>query len=470
MRSLCLYVELDIVPQYRWWYTGHYQDLNEGMVEDKSVCEASEHFVLLLIAIGLLLGPGSVPAAQGPAMELPKQAPQLLLPLVSSNSSWPTAVLAGAYLGETTATSTVISWVSEQAATGKARYGRDRRYDQVVAATHAIHDGKSWYTAHLEGLAPGTTYHYRLYLDGKDVTPNPDLAFVTAPAPGGAGFTFAVLGDSRPTGRSMPPTGEAEALAAAMAAGRYALGLHTGDLVTSGGLCTGPDSAWNQYIRAYFHLYGELLGRTPFYPSIGNHELSGGECGYQAYTGLFALPDNAPRSGQEIYYSFDWGDAHFVALNTTQDYSLASAQYQWLVRDLQANTGHWTFVFFHHPAYSSGAEGSRPAVQSHLVPLFEAQGVDVVFTGHDHHYERTCPIRSGACTTAQDGGVVYFVTGGGGAPLRDVSGAWFTAHKASTHHFLRAWLVGCSLQIEAVGTRGEILDRYEMEKDCALGQ
>jgi len=56
-------------------------------------------------------------------------------------------------------------------------------------------------------------------------------------------------------------------------------------------------------------------------------------------------------------------------------------------------------------------------VQDALVPLFEQYGVDMVFNGHDHHYERTCPIRAGQCSSAQEGGVVYYVTGGGGAPL-----------------------------------------------------
>jgi hypothetical protein len=196
---------------------------------------------------------------------------------------------------------------------------------------------------------------------------------------------------------------------------------------------------------------------------VGNHELSGGECGYQGYRDIYHLPDNAPPGDGETYYSFDWGNAHFVALDTNQSYGAGSAQYDWLIADLQAATRPWQFVFFHHPAYSSGTHGSTPDVQAHLVPVFETYGVDVVFNGHDHHYERTCPVLGGACTTPQDGGVVYYVTGGGGAPLYPVGTDWFTAYGDSLNHFLRVAVHECWLRLEAVGTDGVIFDSYEID-------
>ena len=244
----------------------------------------------------------------------------------------------------------------------------------------------------------------------------------------------------------------------------FDLAIHTGDIVSSGGICSGSDSSWNQYIRAYFDLYQESMGDIPFYPSVGNHELSGGSCGYQAYTDVYYLPGNAPSGHEEEYYSFDWGNAHFVALDTNQDYSASSTQYNWLVNDLQASIKPWNFVILHEPAYSSGLHGSTSEIQTYLVPVFETYGVDVVFNGHDHHYERTCPILDGACTTPQDGGVVYYVTGGGGAPLYSVGDyQWFTAYSDSLNHFLKVEVNDCRLRVDAIDTNGSVFDSYEID-------
>jgi hypothetical protein len=249
----------------------------------------------------------------------------------------------------------------------------------------------------------------------------------------------------------------------------FDLALHTGDIVNSGGICSGDDSSWSQYMRAYFDLYRDSTGRIPFYPSVGNHELNGGGCGYEGYRDVYHLPGNAPSGDEEEYYSFDWGNAHFVALDTNQSYSAGSVQYDWLIGDLQATTQPWQFVFFHHPAYSSGSQGSTLDVQTHLVQVFEIYGVDMVFNGHDHHYERTCPILDGACTTPQDGGVVYYVTGGGGAPLYPAGTDWFTAYGDSLNHFLRMEVYECRLRVEAIDTDGAVFDSYEIDHCGASG-
>jgi len=210
------------------------------------------------------------------------------------------------------------------------------------------------------------------------------------------------------------------------------------------------------------------MGHVPFYPSVGNHELYGGSCGYQGYTDVYYLPENAPSGDEEEYYSFDWGNTHFVALDTNQNYSAGSTQYNWLVNDLQSSTQPWKFVFFHHPPYSSGPHGSTNEVQTHLVPIFETYGVSVVFSGHDHHYERTCPILNNTCTTPQDGGVVYYVTGGGGAPLYPAFGNWFTAYSDSLNHFLKVEVNDCWLRVDAIDTNGYVFDSYEIDHPGSL--
>jgi len=370
-------------------------------------------------------------------------------------------LLAGPYLGETTLTSVAISWATDAAGASEVRYDPD--YGGVAEAASEEHDGKYWHTAVVVGLEPGATYRYRIYTGGQDLTPWAEAAFSTAPHPG-ARFSFAILGDGRPGGEMDPPSPGALAVAVEMGQNAFDLAVHTGDIVYHGGVCDGPGSAWEQYIRAYFCLYHDILGYTPFYLSMGNHELGGGVCGRMAYESVFYLPANAPPGDEEEYYGFDWGDVHFIALDTNQDFWPGSEQRDWLESDLTANGQSWTLVFFHHPAYSSGNHGVRAAVVEYLVPLFEAHNIDVVFNGHDHHYERTCPILSGMCAGPGEGGVVYIVTAGAGARLYDASSDWFTEAVTSTHHFMLADVDGCRLRLQAVDTGGAVFDDYEVDR------
>jgi hypothetical protein len=372
-----------------------------------------------------------------------QEAQRLYLPVIfKDHAKISRSLLVYPYLGETTPTSVVVSWATDGAGASEVRYGESN----VVTATTNIYNGKYWHSATITGLTPDTTYNYRIYTAGHDLTPWPEITFTTAPESNQ--FTFVVMGDSRPGDAHSPPSQAALDVATEMSQHRFDLALHTGDIVNSGGTCSGDDSSWNQYIRDYFNLYRESIGHIPFYPSIGNHDLYGGSCGYQGYSDVFHLP---------AYYSFDWGNAHFVTLDTTQSYRPGSPQYEWLVDDLQTNSP-WKFVFFHHPAYSSGHHGSTSDVQSHLVPIFEEYGVDLVFNGHDHLYERTCPILDDAC---EEGGVVYYVTGGGGASLYNAGNEWFTAFSRRTHHFLTVEVDDCRLRVDAVS--GSVFDSYEID-------
>jgi VCBS repeat-containing protein len=373
------------------------------------------------------------------------------------------------YLGETTPTSVVISWATDRPGAAEVRYSLDASYNRVVAATNSTYDGKYWHSAAITGLTPGATYRYKVYTSGYDVTPWSEITFTTATEPSASLLTFVVLGDSRPTSESAQPSQGARNVAAQIDQQSFELALHTGDMVYSGGICSGDNSSWNQYIRAYFDLYQQSTSHIPFYTGLGDHEPSGGSCGYTGYTNVYNLPRNAPPGDQEEYYSFDWGNAHFVVLDTNQAYSVGSTQYNWLESDLQASTQPWQFVYFHTPAYSSGAQGSTIAVQTELVPLLETYGVDAVFSGHDHHYERTCPILDGACVAPQDGGVVYYVTGGGGAPLSATSGDWFTAYRNSAYHFIKAQIDDCRLRLEAINADDDVFDSYEIDH-CPSGR
>jgi hypothetical protein len=105
-----------------------------------------------------------------------------------------------------------------------------------------------------------------------------------------------------------------------------------------------------------------------------------------------------------------YGNARLIGLDTNTDYSAGSPQYNWLVHEFQSaayRAATWRIVIFHHPPFTcTTGHSDDVTVQHQLVPLFELYGVDLVFSGHSHAYERYL-----------HHGIFYIVTGGGGGPL-----------------------------------------------------
>jgi predicted phosphodiesterase len=127
-----------------------------------------------------------------------------------------------------------------------------------------------------------------------------------------------------------------------------------------------------------------------FYATIGNHD-SSNEKNYELFN----------MKGEE-FYKFEKDGVSFYALNSTY---MDQRQLDWINAKMAADTNKWKIAYFHHPPFSSGKfHGSDKKMREVLHPLFIKYGVDVVFTGHDHFYERVVP---------QDG-ITYFVTGSGG--------------------------------------------------------
>lgn len=210
--------------------------------------------------------------------------------------------------------------------------------------------------------------------------------------------------------------------------------LNTGDLVEIGTRL----ADWN----AFFDAERNLLANAPLYPSLGNHEGDGA-----MYTSVFALPNN------ERWYSFDSGPVHVVALDViTSAYTPGSAQYAWLEQDLQQTTRPWKIAYFHYPPYGfSTVHGSNLAVRSALSPLFERYGVQLVFNGHIHYYQRNVA-----------NGVTYVVTGGGGAPLYPLGTSQWTRYTEQTYHFVKVSVDGGTLTATGVRLDGTQFDAFTL--------
>jgi len=152
----------------------------------------------------------------------------------------------------------------------------------------------------------------------------------------------------------------------------------------------GPDDFRKKFEQPYKPL---LDAGVKFYASLGNHD-DPTQINYKLFN----------MDGRR-YYTFSRGPAQFFVLDSTY---VDPAQLDWLERELQASRARWKISYFHHPIYSSGARhGSEVDLRQLVEPLFIKHGVDVVFSGHEHFYERIHP---------QHG--IYYFTSGAAAKLR----------------------------------------------------
>jgi hypothetical protein len=321
-------------------------------------------------------------------------------------------------------TSATVVWIVEAGqATLSTEPGKTEKTAPVLRAE------KASYT----GLQPGTTQYYDVA--GKDEGRG---SFKTAPR-GPADFQFVVYGDTR-TRHDM----HRRVVAAVIKHGIPDFVLHTGDLVANG-----ADSAqW----PVFFDIERELLSKTAFFPSLGNHERNN-----RQFYDFFDV--TTP------YYSFDWGQAHFIVLNSdignaatseAARKSFRDEQVRWLEEDLaKSQTADFRFVIAHHPPITAVArrQGDNPEMTA-LIPLFEKEHLTAGFFGHDHNYQHYLK-----------NGVHYVITGGGGAPLYDVDKppAGITQKVISTEHFVSVKVTAKSAHIEALALDGSVLDRIDLK-------
>jgi hypothetical protein len=222
-------------------------------------------------------------------------------------------------------------------------------------------------------------------------TPTPTLT--PAPTPS-SGIRFAVIGDFGLAGQN-----EFD-VATLVKSWTPNLIITTGDNNYPNGAASAIDQNIGQYYQDYIYPYTGSYGagatQNRFFPSIGNHDWQTARA--QPYLDYFTLP------GNERYYEFTWGSAHFFAINSMNaepdGNSSSSVQAIWLRDALAASTERWNIVYFHHPPYSSGELHGPSTIMQWP---FAEWGATAVLAGHDHIYERL-----------EVDGIPYFVNGVGG--------------------------------------------------------
>jgi tartrate-resistant acid phosphatase type 5 len=204
---------------------------------------------------------------------------------------------------------------------------------------------------------------------------------------------------------------------------------------------------FHQYIYNYQGKYGEGADINRFYPVLGNHDTLSADG--QPYFDYFTLP------GNERYYDFEWGPVHMYALDmldTEPDgFRASSIQADWLQESLATSTSTWNIVYGHYPPYSSGLHGSTEWARW----PFSEWGVDAVFSGHDHNYERLF-----------EDGVTYFVNGAGGYSLYDFKHILQGSQVRYNDDYgaIRVEATDEYLLFQFINRKNEIVDQVELRK------
>jgi 3',5'-cyclic AMP phosphodiesterase CpdA len=415
---------------------------------------------------------------------------------------------------------TEAEWAVEyRPAPGAAWRASDRPAFRRIAVSNV--EPHRVYSATLRGIRPGALVDYRVMRNGKQVFE----AQAKSRKPRHEPYRFVVFGDC-----GSGSIGEK----------RVAYYTHQsnpdfvvipGDIVYGAGLI-------REYRTRYFPVYnaeeasagiGAPLARsTPFVGLLGNHDIAGLMLARTpdglAYYHYFSQPLNGPeltaggkhatplmgsdelkkafRSAAGPNYprianfSFDYGNSHWTAIDANEyvDWDDPNLR-QWLEADLKsAAHATWKFVTFHQPGMSSSHTHFTTQHMRKLGPIFERHGVDVVWAGHVHNYERSVPLRfkpaepapkygptpgeftldrhyDGVTHTKADG-VMYIVTGGGGASLYDPQqetqpSTWqaFTTKFFSTMHSLTvADVEGGRLTVRQIAEDGRQVDRWVLTK------
>jgi PKD repeat protein len=297
----------------------------------------------------------------------------------------------GPYLQLGTPDSITVRWRTSIAADSRVEYGSapgnltENVEDPALVTDHVVE---------LTGLDHDTRYYYSVgtmaaVQSGDDA----DHYFVTAPLAGTANaIRVWIIGDS---GYGTP-----DALAV-----RDAYYSHTGATHTDLWLMLGdnamPAGIECHYQEKCFDVYHELFRKSVVWPTYGNHDAASSSSYYQEgpYYNSFTMPTAGEAggvpSGTEAYYSFDYGNMHFISLDSYETTRAPDGPMMiWLEQDLAATAQDWVIAFWHHPPYSKGRHDSDEDIymvemREGAIPILDSYGVDLVFSGHNHLYERT---------------------------------------------------------------------------------
>lgn len=362
--------------------------------------------ILLSKATGILEGIGDTETS----LELKLSLMNFQMSLLNTKLAEEPVFVVQPYLQNVQDDGITIMWETALPSLGAVVFGKDN----LQKVIHGQYSPSTIHEITLVGLEKNTFYQYQV-VSGEMASP---VQTFRTKKLDDAPFSFSVYGDNR----SYPKV--AENVVKMMTRENIDFICSVGDVVTTG-------IHLSQWVDEYLYPLRWIGGQIPSYISIGNHEYGG----YWALGEVYPFEErvNHPLTSTgstEYWYSFDYGNAHFVFIDPNKGdgpkghrIPPGSQQYEWLKQDLESarKTAKWTFVFFHQPPYSEcwsgGYYDGEYYIRKEIVPLMELNGVDIVFGGHTHDYERGLPHPPYNPETGSGNNAAYIVTGGAGSFL-----------------------------------------------------
>lgn len=380
---------------------------------------------------------------------------------LSGNLNPPSATVdRGPYLNIGTSSSMIVKWRTTQATDSKVYFGTaPGNLNQIITKPEftANHEVK------LTGLNPSTIYYYAIGCTGTTLTAQSNTTyFKTSPIQGTKGhYKFWAIGDA-----GMGDDNQRNARTGMM---NYISNSHIDGWIWLGDNAydNGYDSQYQSNVFSN-NTYENELKRYVVWPAPGNHDYNNHIpfSPSPAYYDIFTLPTAAEAgglaSGTEKYYSYNYGNIHFIVLDSYDEgRNTTDPMAQWLVNDLATNNQPWIIAYWHHPPYTKGShnsdnsnflDGELVDIRQNIIPIIENGGVDLVLNGHSHSYERsflldghygnsttlqtnmikdnssgnypsTCPYQKQTTISKSHKGTVYTVCGCSGK-LSSVSSGW----------------------------------------------
>jgi Calcineurin-like phosphoesterase/SprB repeat/Purple acid Phosphatase, N-terminal domain len=422
----------------------------------------------------------------------------------------PEVLTRGPYLMKATKNTMEVKWLTDLSANSKVRYGTvsgvytDSVIDATSTTSHVIN---------LTGLQPDTKYYYTIGSTARQLQGDANNNFRTPPVPGTDGkYNFWLVGDC-----GNNSTNQAQV--------RDAYINYMGSNTTNGWLLLGDNAYSNgadaEYQAEFFNVYqGTVSKNMPLYPTPGNHDYVNGTVYDHTppYYSIFDMPSAGEAGGvasnTEAYYSYDYGNIHFLSLDSygkedgvNRLYDTLGQQVQWIKQDLAANTKKWVVAYWHHPPYTMGSHNSDTEAEltkmhTNFIQILERYKVDLIVCGHSHEYERSKLIKgsygneasfnpavhnlsqsngrydgtASSCTYVKDSthtynGTVYVVSGSAGQLDGSVQAAWphnaMSAYNNSTNGGSMLLTVeGNRLDSKWICADGVVRDQFTMIKDA----
>jgi len=302
------------------------------------------------------------------------------------------SVIRGPYLQSIGKETVTIKWRTENKTSSKVWFGYN-----LCELNRSVSNNETT-TEHevvLSGLRPRTKYFYAIGFDTLQLVGNTEKHFFKT-SPTGAiddPIHIWVLGDAGKSSINQRKT-------------RDAFDLVHGDQPVDLALLLGDnaydDGRDHEYQNSWFEdIYEDRLPNMPLFSCYGNHDADASDSELETgpYFDIFNFPTDGElggvASGKEGYYSFDYGDIHIISLNNhDEDLTFNGEQLQWLKKDLEANDKSWLIVMCHFQLHGglnfySDMSWRSDTMKGTYMPLLESYGVDLILTGHAHHYQRS---------------------------------------------------------------------------------